>query len=117
MPSRDWRISIRDILQSIGGIERRTASMSFEKFQGDETVTKAVLYDFVIIGEATRNIPVNIQSRYPQIPWRLMAGMRNVVVHEYFQTNLVRIWETINNELPPLVPQLQDLLEREAAGE
>jgi uncharacterized protein with HEPN domain len=91
--------------------------MSFEKFQGDETVTKAVLYDFVIIGEATRNIPVNIQSRYPQIPWRLMAGMRNVVVHEYFRTNLVRIWETINNELPPLVPQLQDLLEREAAGE
>jgi uncharacterized protein with HEPN domain len=91
--------------------------MSFEKFQGDETVTKAVLYDFVIIGEATRNIPVNIQSRYPQIPWRLMTGMRNVVVHEYFQTNLVRIWETINNELPPLVPQLQELLEREAAGE
>ena len=117
MPSRDWQFRIQDILQSIAAIERRTAGMRFEVFKSDETIAKAVLYDFVIIGEATRNIPMEIQSRYPQIPWRLMAGMRNVMAHEYFQVNLERVWETINNDLPSLVPQLQDLLEREATGE
>lgn len=117
MSSRDWRVRIQDILQSIAGIGRVTAGMTFEEFQSHETISKAVLYDFVIIGEATRNIPDEIQSRYPHIPWRLMAGMRNVMTHEYFQVNLLRVWETIRSDLPLLVTQLQDLLEREAARE
>jgi uncharacterized protein with HEPN domain len=58
------------------------------------------------------NIPPEIQSRYPLIPWRLMGGMRNVVTHEYFQVDLSRVWETINNDLPSLVPQLREILDR-----
>ena len=72
-----------------------------------------VLYDFVVIGEATRNVPNDIQLRYPLIPWRLMGGMRNVVTHEYFQVDLSRVWETIQNDLSSLLPQLQEVLERE----
>ena len=103
MPSRDWRLRIQDILQSIAEIQQRTSGLTFEEFQTDKTIAKAVLYDFVIIGEATRNIPVDIQSRYSQIPWRLMAGMRNVMTHEYFQINLLRVWETIDYDLSSLV--------------
>ncbi len=117
MPSRDWRLRLQDILQSITGIEQRTANITFEEFQNNETLVKAVLYDFVVIGEATRTIPDQIQNRYPDIPWRLMAGMRNVVTHEYFQVDLARVWETIQDDLPRLVSQLQDLLECEAREE
>ncbi|BAY03103.1 DUF86 domain-containing protein [Anabaena sp. CCAP 1446/1C] len=70
-----------------------------------------------MIGEASRNIPNEIQSRYPLIPWRLMGGMRNVVTQEYFQVDLNRVWETIQNDLPSLVPHLQEVLEREVSGE
>ncbi|AFZ12527.1 protein of unknown function DUF86 [Crinalium epipsammum PCC 9333] len=117
MPSRDWRQRIQDILVSITEIEQRINGITFEEFTKNPTIVKAVLYDFVVIGEATRNIPNEIQSRYPLIPWRLMGGMRNVVTHEYFQVSLMRVWETIQNDLPSLVPQLQEVLQTEVSGE
>jgi uncharacterized protein with HEPN domain len=117
MPSRDWRLRLQDILESISEIEQRTKAMTFEEFAKNQTNIKAVLYDFIIIGEATRNVPKEIQSRYPLIPWRLMAGMRNVATHEYFQVNLSRVLATIQEDLPTLVPQLQEVLERETEAE
>ncbi|GAB4192541.1 MAG: DUF86 domain-containing protein [Coleofasciculaceae cyanobacterium] len=114
MPSRDWRLRIQDIMQSVAGIQGRTAGMTFEDFQANETIAKAVFYDLAIIGEAARNIPSEIQSRYPQILWRSMGDMRNVMTHEYFQVKLNLVWNTIQNNLPSLALQLQDLLEREA---
>ena len=117
MPSRDWQQRIQDILQSITEILQRTGGMEFEDFMKDRTIIKAVLYDFGIIGEAARNIPADIQSRYPQIPWRLMGNMRNVMFHEYFQVELEIVWRAIENNLPTLALQLQDLLERESLEE
>ncbi len=117
MPSRDWRLRIQDILESITEIEQCTKGMTFEEFAKNQTTVKAVLYDFIIIGEATRNIPNEIQSRYPLIPWRLIGGMRNVATHEYFQVNLSRVWATIQEDLPSLVPQLQEVLNSEVSAE
>nr|WP_228043934.1 DUF86 domain-containing protein [Dolichospermum sp. LEGE 00246] len=117
VPSRDWRFRIQDIVLSINEIEQRTRGVTFEEFTKNQTLVKAVLYDFVVIGEATRNVPNDIQLRYPLIPWRLMGGMRNVVTHEYFQVDLSRVWETIQNDLSSLLPQLQEVLEREISGE
>jgi uncharacterized protein with HEPN domain len=113
VPSRDWRFRIQDIVLSISEIKQRTRGVTFEEFTKNQTLVKAVLYDFVVIGEATRNVPNDIQLRYPLIPWRLMGGMRNVVTHEYFQVDLSRVWETIQNDLSSLLPQLQEVLERE----
>ena len=113
MPSRDWPLRIQDILESISEINERTQEMTFEAFIKNQTIIKSVLYDLIIIGEATRNIPPVIQSRYPHIPWSLMAGMRNIAAHEYFQVNLSRVWATIEEDLPILIPQLQELLDNE----
>jgi uncharacterized protein with HEPN domain len=104
-------------VESITEVEQRTVGITFEEFEKNRTIIKAVLYDFVIIGEAIRSVPNEIQSRYPLIPWRLMAGMRNVVTHEYFQINLRRVWQTIQEDLPFLIPQLQEVLESEADRE
>jgi uncharacterized protein with HEPN domain len=117
VPSRDWQLRIQDIMTSTTTIIKPTAGMTFEDFQMNQTIIKAVLYDFVIIGEATRNVPVTIVSRYPEIPWRLMGNMRNVMTHEYFQVDLEIIWNTIKSSLPSLIPQIQDLIEREGIGE
>jgi uncharacterized protein with HEPN domain len=91
--------------------------MTFGEFAKNQTTVKGVLYDFIIIGEVTRNVPKEIQSCYPLIPWRLMGGMRNVATHEYFQVNLSRVWATIQEDLPTLVPQLQEVLESETDAE
>ncbi|NCR55193.1 MAG: DUF86 domain-containing protein [Microcystis aeruginosa L211-07] len=113
MPSRDWRLRLQDIVESIDEILQRTADMEFEDFTNNRTIVKAVLYDLGIIGEAARNIPSDIQLRYRQIPWRLMGDMRNVIFHEYFRVELKIVWRTIQNNFALLSSQLKQLLESE----
>jgi uncharacterized protein with HEPN domain len=111
MPSREWPLRVQDILESITEIEESVRGITFEDFAKNQMLMKAVLYDLIIIGEASSHIPNEIQSRYPLVPWRLMKGMRNVATHEYFQMDLRRVWATIQEDLPLLVPQLQNILE------
>ncbi len=101
MSSRSAKERIQDMLQSIDSIEKRTSNMSFAEFSCHETVAKAVLYDLIIIGEAAMNVPTKIQALAPELPWRLMSDMRNIMAHEYFQVNLKITWSTVKNDLPP----------------
>lgn len=102
---------IQDILSAISAIQQRTLGKTLQDIQADETLTKAVLYDFMVIGEAARNVPADIQRQYPEVPWRLMGDMRNIVAHEYFQVDIATIWETIQQDLPLLIPLLRNLLD------
>jgi uncharacterized protein with HEPN domain len=106
---------IQDILRAIASISQCTANKTLLEIQRDETLTKAILYDFMVIGEASRNVPAAIQALYPMIPWRLilMGDLRNIVAHEYFQIDIATIWETIQQDLPSLIPELQALLNAE----
>ena len=110
--SRAWHLRVHDILGAIASIQRLTAGMTFDEFAADEAISKAVLYNFMIIGEASANVPADIQDRYSEIPWRLMSDMRNVMAHEYFQVNLRLAWGTIQSNLLPLVTRLQNLFEQ-----
>lgn len=117
MPSREWPLRVQDILQAIDRVQRVTADMTFESFlAADEIILQGILYNFIIIGEASVNVPNTIQSRYPQIPWRVMGDMRNVMAHEYFQVTLRRVWDTIQEDLPLLKPMLEELQEQELRG-
>ena len=75
MPFRDWQLRLQDIIESIDEILEWTANMTFVDFSSNRVTLKAVLYNLGIIGEASRNIPSEVQLRYSQIPWRQMAGM------------------------------------------
>jgi len=110
MSFREWRFRIDDILDSIFKVERYAKNKTFEEFSSDEMILDAVIRNFIIIGEAARNIPNKITQSYPDIPWRLMSDLRNFVAHTYWGVNLQTIWDTIHNDLPPLVPQLQGIL-------
>jgi uncharacterized protein with HEPN domain len=109
--SRTWRNRIQDILSAIGSIQANTDGMNFKTFSENETITKATLYDLIIIGEASTNLPPEIQALAPEIPWRLMSDMRNIMAHEYFQVNLRITWSTVQNNLPTIVEPLKRLLE------
>jgi uncharacterized protein with HEPN domain len=111
--SRGWQVRVQDILDAIDSIQRLTTGITFVEFANQEAIAKAVLYNFIIIGEAAAKVPADVQSCYVDIPWRLMSDMRNVMAHEYFQVNLRLTWGTVQNNLPMLVPQLQALLESE----
>lgn len=117
MSSRSWQLRVQDILNAIFSIQQRTNGLTFEAFQSDEMLVESVLYKFIVIGEAAANIPTEIQVRNPEVPWRLMSDMRNIMAHEYFRVNLNIVWGTIQNNFPQLVEPLINLSTSEEGHE
>jgi len=109
--SRNWKDRIRDILEAISEIETFVSGMDYDIFSEDDKTIRAVEMNFIIIGEAASSIPDEIESKNPKIPWNLMRGMRNRIVHAYFTVDPQLMWETIHKDFPAVVPLLRNLLE------
>ena len=92
---RDSYLYVEDILKSIEKIKRCTAGMSFKDFIRDEKTIDAVLRNLEIIGEVAKNVSEEIRQKYPQIPWKEIAGMRDRLIHAYFGVDLEIVWQTI----------------------
>lgn len=84
--------------------------MTFEYFTKDRKTTNAVIRSIEVIGEATKKIPQFIRNKYPSIPWKKMAGMRDKMIHEYFGIDIEILWKVVNDEIPPLKPLVRDVL-------
>ena len=104
--SRDWSFRIKDILQAIDKIEQYTKNMTASEFKKNKLVVDAVIRNFEIIGEASVHIPHAFRSAHPDIPWKQMAAMRNILIHEYFGVNVGTVWQTVQVRLPALKQQL-----------
>jgi uncharacterized protein with HEPN domain len=110
--SRNLQQRLQDIIEVGLEIEGFTKGMSFEDFQTDLKTVKAVLYNLAIIGEAAGGLLPEVEVNYPEIPWVDIRGIRNVVIHEYFRVDLDIVWETVQQDLPSLIKQLENLLEQ-----
>jgi uncharacterized protein with HEPN domain len=107
---RRWKERIQDILDAADEIQDFTHGMDFQTFQNDVRTLKAVELDFIVIGEAANQIPAEVEDHNPQVPWQLMRSMRNRLVHVYFSVSAQMLWDTIQNDLPALLPSLEALL-------
>jgi uncharacterized protein with HEPN domain len=114
--TRSWIERVQDILDAINEILYFTRGLDLKAFQHDTKTIKAVELNFVIIGEAAAHISNDVQAVYPQIPWRLMRNMRNCLVHVYFAIDPLIVWNTIQNDLSPLIPLLEALLQEHEPG-
>lgn len=110
MPPRTWRHRIEDILEGIARIEKYTVGMDQRAFRLNDMVVDAVIRNLEIIGEAARHVPPEVLTRYPDLPWAEMRGMRNLLMHEYFGVDVATIWDTVRFDLPPLAEQLTTIL-------
>ena len=111
MPSRQWRFRIEDMLEAIGRIEGFVQGMDVETFLHDLKTSDAVIRNLEILGEAARHIPDDVVSRHPDVPWKKARDMRNVLIHAYFGVDLASIWQTIQDDLPPLRAQLNAIFD------
>lgn len=104
--SKDVKVFIEHILESISLIEAYTSQISKDDFLKSHQIQDAVMRRLEIIGEATKNIPTEFRKAYPDIPWREITGMRDVLIHEYFGVDLELTWTTVKDNLPDLKKKL-----------
>jgi uncharacterized protein with HEPN domain len=112
MSKRDNNLLLQDIFESSSKILRFTEKFSFEDFINDERTVDAVIRNFEIIGEASRNLSEEFTSRHLQISWRELISYRNLLIHEYFGVSLKIVWDIIQTDLPKLMHIIEPLLNK-----
>lgn len=113
---RDPSLYLDDILGAIAQIQEYTISMSYEDFTRDRKTQDAVVRNLEVIGEAAGRLPENIHAAAPEIEWRKIVGLRNVLIHEYFGISLPVVWDVVQNKLGALEVACKRLLETEKPG-
>ena len=115
--SREARLYLEDIQTSCAKIERYVQGMDREEFIADEVVFDAVIRNLIIIGEAARQVSEETKSRYSDVAWRKIVGLRNIVTHVYFGIDEDIIWDLVQHYVPDLRMRVARILEAEFGNE
>lgn len=99
---RDYRLYLDDILKAIRKIEKYTKGLTVKRLKKKDLIIDGVVRNLEIIGEASKNIPAQVKTKFPDIEWKKIAGLRDILAHEYFGIDLEVLWDIVKNKLPDL---------------
>jgi uncharacterized protein with HEPN domain len=101
---------IADMLENAQKARKFVGEMEFEEFVRDEKTQYAVLRALEVLGEAAKKVPIEWREAYSEVPWQVIAGMRDKLIHDYAGVNMAVVWRTVKEDLPPLIEQLRRML-------
>ena len=108
--TRNYKLFLEDIINSIINIEEFIKGSSFESFSKDKKTQSAVIRELEIIGEASKNMPRDVRDTFHEVPWSDMSRMRDKLIHGYFIVNLEILWKTVKERIPEIKPKIEKLL-------
>jgi len=103
---RDFEVYLEDIRQAIGKIRSYTEGLTRDSFDRDDKTIDAVIRNLEIIGEAAKMVPESVRANYLSVEWKKIAGLRDILAHQYFEVDLDIIWDILTNKLPELERQI-----------
>jgi len=107
---RDISLFIRDIIYNMELADEFIGGLTSKDLAKDHKTVYAVIRCIEIIGEAVKHVPANVKKKYPEIPWKDIAGMRDKAIHFYFGLNLEKVWLVIKNDVPKIKPMIKKVL-------
>ena len=107
---RDYKVYLDDILEAATKIRDYTKGLTLEGLKGDAKTLDAVVRNLEIIGEAAKKVPEEIRRRCPDVEWKRIAGLRDILIHEYFGIDVNIVWDIVRNRLSPLERQIRKIL-------
>lgn len=107
---RDYKIYLNDILEAIKRIENSAGNVTKKVFMDDADIQDMTIRRIEMIGEAVKNLPEDLKKKYPNIEWKKIAGIRDIITHAYFKVNLEIIWDIVKNKLPNLKKEILEIL-------
>ena len=110
--SRDLALRLEDILEAATAVESYVYGFDYDSFVADRRTVDAVTRNLEIIGEAVKHLPFELTDPFPEIPWRAIAGFRDILAHSYFRTEDSIIWDAAKIHNPVLITTVQVLLKR-----
>ena len=110
MKKPDDKVRMKHMLDAALDARKFLGKATFEELQRDRKLGNAIVRSLEIIGEAAANVTKTTQAKYPEIEWPVIIGMRNRLIHAYFDINYHIVWQTVKENLPPLIEQLQSIL-------
>ncbi|MDD2702872.1 MAG: DUF86 domain-containing protein [Candidatus Omnitrophica bacterium] len=109
---RDYKLYLDDVLEAAKRIERYAKGMTLAKLKRNTLVFDGIVRNLEIIGEAVKNIPSEIKDKNPEIEWKKIAGLRDILTHEYFGIDIEVVWDIVKNKLPILRNQVNRILHK-----
>ena len=85
-----------------------SSNLTYEKFINNPVLGRAFVRSLEVIGEAVKKLPIEIREKYPKVPWKNIAGMRDVLIHDYFGIKYEIVWKTVKERIPELRKQIEE---------
>jgi uncharacterized protein with HEPN domain len=104
---------LRHILDETAYIVSKSQGLTKAQFLSDDTLKRAFVRSLEIVGEASKKVAVDTKEKYPKVEWRLMAGMRDRLIHDYFGVDYELVWDVARNKIPGLKEEIEEILRRE----
>jgi len=107
---KDITVFLKHILEECNFLMEQSANLTFTSFMEDPILQRAFVRSLEVIGEAVKNIPPELRAKYPKVPWKNVAGMRDILIHKYFGIDYNLVWKVIKESIPLLHKEILKIL-------